>query len=351
MLSINLIGKDNGVGLSRDRDLLAAALRECGCEVVTTSVDEAGAKRRRSMLAQWSVWLGQAARSREQRKVGNHRFDVNVMLEHLWPEYMKFARFNIAVPNPEWFDRHDLSFLKLIDCVWAKTENTLRIFRELGSAATWVGFDSDDRYDPQVERSKSFFHLAGKSTMKGTQRLLEVWRRHPEWPRLAVIQHSRTCEVKFGEATNIEYYTGYVGDAQLRVLQNSSHFHLCLSRTEGWGHYLVEALSVGATVIAVDAPPMNEFVTPERGLLVRAAFSGKQRLADVFEFDISGLEKAVACALAMNDDDLHARAAAARYWFVRNKSGFAGRVQRALDAIPLSARGNSIGTIVSNQNP
>ena len=45
--------------------------------------------------------------------------DVNLMLEHVWLQYLSTAPVNVAVPNPEWFDRHDQRFLAQIDNVAA----------------------------------------------------------------------------------------------------------------------------------------------------------------------------------------------------------------------------------------
>jgi hypothetical protein len=86
-------------------------------------------------------------------------------------------------------------------------------------------------------------------------------------------------------ATNIDLRVGYLTDGELRALQIESAFHICMSRAEGWGHYLVEALSVGAVTVSVDAAPMNELVTAERGVLVPYRSTGHQRLASTYEFD------------------------------------------------------------------
>ena len=51
------------------------------------------------------------------------------MLEHVWLQYLSTAPVNVAVPNPEWFDRHDQRFLTQIDNVWAKTSYTGQLFR------------------------------------------------------------------------------------------------------------------------------------------------------------------------------------------------------------------------------
>lgn len=328
---VNVIGKSNGVGLARDIDLLVGALRAAGHHVDLTIIDAMQAKRRRSPLAQFAArarlaWGGPDARAHASGA------DVNVMLEHVWLQYLSTAPINVVVPNPEWFDRHDRRFLADVDSVWAKTGCTRELFRALGCSTTYIGFDSDDRYDPAITKQRTYFHLAGKSTMKGTDRLLRVWQRHPEWPHLILVQH-QDGGVTAPRAQNIEARVGYMSDEELRSVQNESVFHLCLSLTEGWGHYIAEAMAVGAVTITVDARPMNELVGADRGVLVPYRRTGTQHLATTYQFDEAGLEAAIERSLAMSDAECAQLGARARAWFIENKSGFTGRIEAALLAL------------------
>jgi hypothetical protein len=323
---VNIIGKANGAGLARDIDLLAGALQACGHEVGVTIIDAVQAKRRR-----YAVLTRLVSRSRLGwgAKRALAAADINLMLEHVWPQYLSTALVNVAVPNPEWFDWHDLHFLPEVDTVWAKTGYTGEVFRALGCATTFIGFDSDDRYDAAIPKQSTYFHLAGKSNMKGTDRLLSVWQRHPEWPCLILLHHKRGAR-ELPSAPNIDARVEYLSDAELRRLQNESRFHLCLSLTEGWGHYIAEAMGVGAVTIAVDARPMNELVDPSRGILVPYRATGTQRLATTYQFDDTGLEAAIERTLAMSDEECAQLGERARAWFIHNKSGFGSRIEAAL---------------------
>ncbi len=329
MLSVNVIGKSNGVGLTRDLTLAAEALRAAGCDVTVTKIDRAGAKRRRSKVRQWTArW---ALYRSEQR---TRPFDVNVMLEHLWPEYLALARHNVALPNPEWFDRHDLRWLPRIDRVWAKTRNTQTIYEGLGCKVALTGFDSEDRSLAGVTKQKTFFHLAGRSTMKGTGKLLEVWARNAQWPVLTVVQHEPRAGQPAG--ANIRYRCGYLDETELKRLQNESLFHLCLSQTEGWGHYIVEAMSAGAVVLTTNAPPMNELVEPSRGVWIDSRPSGRQKLAQTFSFDEPSLAGAIERLLVASEGELRSKSANARQWFEANKQGFSERLAAALRTLDQS---------------
>lgn len=331
-LQVRLIGKANGVGLSRDFDLLAGALRACGCQVSLHGCERRDRKRRRGLLTRLVARV-RRLRSTRGATGTSVRYDINLMLEHVWPQFLHQAVRNVLVPNPEWFDRRDLAFLSAADGVWAKTTLAEQLFAARGCRTTHIGFDSCDRYEPAIARQTRFLHLAGRSPLKGTARLLALWRRHPEWPVLTIVQDLE-ADVRHGEgARNLVLRAGFLPDEELRSLQNAHRFQLCTSEAEGWGHYIAESMSVGAVTLTCDAPPMNELVSPERGVLIGSHAGARHNLATLCYFDEPALEAQITRVLAMAPAQWDGIGSAARTWFLDNKHGFAARVQRALDEL------------------
>jgi hypothetical protein len=338
-LKLRLIGKSNGVGLSRDLELLAAALSACGCEVTQQWCERPDRKRRRSLRTRLAMRIS-------RWHLGWHRagpqppFDANIMLEHVWPQFVQQARCNVLVPNPEWFDGRDVAMLDVVDRVWAKTAFAEQLFVARGCRVLRIGFDSDDRFQSTVLRQPQFLHLAGRSPLKGTQRLLALWQRHPQWPQLTVVQDTSAGRAGAKPAVaNIVQVRGFVSDSELRMLQNAHRFHLCLSEAEGWGHYIAEAMSVGAVTFTCDAPPMNELVGAERGILINARLGERHNLARIARFDEAALQAAIERSLALSAAQLDAIGAAARHWFLANKRGFVARLQDAVADIGRALRG------------
>ena len=328
--SVHLLGFDNGVGLSRDLRLIAETLRARGYRVQLTDT------RRRGGLA----GLIQRLRGKwHTSRLANRRrrglpppYDFVLMEEHIVPAFLEDAPRRILLPHPEWFLPRDMEALHRVDLVLAKTREAQRIFADKGCRALCTGFTSEDRHDATVPRDRAFFHLAGSSRTKNTGPLLALWRRHPEWPRLTVVQHPKEAK-PCATAANIEHRIGYLADAELKRLQNAHRFHLCPSATEGFGHYIVEAMSVGAVVITLDAPPMNEMITPERGILVPWSRIGTQHLATIFHFEDASMERAIEHALAMDDARCDAMGAASRAWYEAERAAFPGRLDAALRSV------------------
>lgn len=325
--SVHLLGFDNGVGVTRDLGVLSETLRARGYRVDFTNTRRRGGLPGlvQRVRGQWHI--AQLARRRRHGLAAP--YDLVLMEEHVASAFLEDARFRVVLPHPEWFLPRDQQALDRIDLVLAKTREAARIFSALGCRATCIGFTSEDRLDPDVPRERSFFHLAGGSSTKATEPLLALWRRHPEWPRLTVLQHPREAR-RGAPGANVEHHVGYLPDVELKRLQNAHRFHLCPSETEGFGHYIVEAMSVRAVVITVDAPPMNEMISPERGIAVAYSRTGHRHLATTYHFDDEAMERAIGQAIAMDDAQCDALGAAARAWYEAERAAFPGRLDGAL---------------------
>jgi glycosyltransferase involved in cell wall biosynthesis len=323
-LRLNLIAWNNGVGLTRDLALLERALRAGGFDVHVTAIG-------RGKLRKWFRPAMMRLRSRLRALARRPpRFDVNIMLEHIRPEDLPSAHRTLFIPNPEWCLPTDVAQLRNVAGVLAKTRHAVDIFQRLGVHTEWIGFTSEDRLDAGVPRERRFFHLAGRSSNKGTDALIALWRRHPEWPVLTVLQSPRTARPIEPAVANVEHRVDYIDDAELRQLQNACRFHICCSETEGFGHYLVEAMSVGAVVITTDAAPMNELVDRSRGVCVGYGTTGTQFLATTYFIDCAQLEIQIERLLASDDATLDALGDAARQWFERNDAEFPERLRDAV---------------------
>jgi glycosyl transferase family 1 len=321
VIHVHLVARDNGAGLSRDLEILRGAIGEAGFDLTISAIGAGGLRRQLQFAGVKAklAWLG-------FRKGRAHsRFDINLMDERLRPKYVPLARRNVLMPHPEWFDTAWTKDLGLIDCVFAKTRHAVPLFQALGCRTDFVGFTSIDRRLSQVAREPTFFHLGGRSGNKGTQAIVDAWLGHPEWPTITIIQR-KPLKLPATRPSNLNLITDYIDDSALRILQNGNLFHLCPSETEGFGHHLVEGMSVGAITLATDAPPMNEMVTNERGVLVAYARTGTQQLATTYFVDAAALDAGIERMLALDTGGRRSLSEAARDWWEQNDRAFRQRL-------------------------
>jgi hypothetical protein len=301
---VNILTADNGVGLTRTSRILAEVLTGAGHEVTVHGFEEEPA-------------AGQT-------------YTCNLFLERVLPGWTDTGEVNLLVPNQEWFREEHFPLLAEIDAVVCKTRYAQQLFDELGCVTHFTSFTSLDRAVPGAAPDYArFFHLAGRSLQKGTETIVDRWHDHPEWPELTLVQHPETkLDVT---APNIAYISDYLDEERLRGEQNVHGVHLCPSETEGFGHYLVEAMSCSAVTITVDGPPMNQLVTPARGILAGYRHAETQGLGERYPVDPVALERAVQRALAMDTDDKRRLGRRARAWYEHNDAYFRRRIVEVLD--------------------
>lgn len=328
MIRVHLIARDNGAGLSRDLEILKRVIGAAGFELTVSAIGAGGVRR---FITRMSVRRRLASRARREGAAFG-RFDVNLMDEHLRPEYAPLARRNVLMPHPEWFDVAWTPELAVIDRVFAKTRHAVPLFEALGCRTEFVGFTSFDRLLRDVAREPTFFHLGGRSGNKGSQAIMDLWARKPAWPMLTLIQR-KPLRLPATMPPNVRLISDYLDDAELQALQNRNLFHLCPSETEGFGHHLVEGMSVGAILLVTDAPPMNEMVTPERGVLAGYSRTGKQQLATTYYVDPGALEAGVERMLAFDARERCVLSERARAWWEDNDRAFGERLAHAIETL------------------
>ena len=304
MIDWLLVARNNNYGLTRDAEILAAAISEVGC------ISEFAATRERSLV---------------ERLFRRKRAEHVVHIERVFPHWFSAARKNWLIPNQERFPRRHLSRLRSIDKVLVKTRHAERIFAEMNLPVSYLGFTSEDRFDATVEKNwNRFFHLAGGSTLKGTEEVLALWEHHPEWPELVLVQKEANAPARV--PVNVTLISGFVEDDRLRHLQNECGIHLCPSRSEGWGHHILEAMSVASVAVVTDAAPMNEHVDAECSILVATSGSEPRHLGINFFVDRNALESAIEKILSLADEAKAKLGQAARARYQSIDRGFHERV-------------------------
>ena len=307
MKSALILGRINGAGLDRDAALLAGALKAAGVE---------------TRCPPW----------KDPRTIldTSLRADAAIHLERVAPWWWKHkAPLHILIPNQERFPLRLLGKLRRIDQVWCKTRHAEEIFAKHHTAVRYIGFTSEDRLLEHITPDYGkFIHLAGRSTFKNTALVLELWQKHPEWPRLTLIQHPDNAPATV--PANVDLISRHLPDDELKKLQNSHGIHLCPSISEGWGHYIAEAMSCRAVTVTTDAPPMNELVTAERGVLVPYHRSEPRHLGRNFFVDPAALETAIQSLIAMPAAEKSALGMRARSWFENNDALFGKMVSAAI---------------------
>ena len=320
--TIHVISPVLGMGNRLDLELVAPLLEQSGFDVTRYPLTD---RRRRTRFAKVAGTLLRRPQ----------RFDLNIFLGPIFPECLPLARKNAWIPNPEGFIERVRKWLPRIDFVLAKTRLTERIFRNLGLQTEYIGFTSLDHYDGQVPRDYTKFLHASSSPCKGSKRLLEVWKAHPEWPELIVVDPNNDSTIASSGRPNIRI-TKWLPTSEFWQLQNSIGFHMCCSEAEGYGHYIMESMGCGAVTFTTNGPPMNELVQPSRGILLDCLDeTSALGLSHRYFFKPESLEEQIPRVMKLDQAALKQIGSSARAFFLENdrlfRQNFPGVIQSLVD--------------------
>jgi glycosyltransferase involved in cell wall biosynthesis len=330
---INVVYSDNGSGLSRDAWVVRSALERAGHRVWLTRRPP----RRFPIALNYAPELAQQIlRDGTQRVVRawakrTHLWDVNIFLDRLVPDYFDCARMNCLVPNQEWLPPEDRCLLKDIDLVLFKTRHAMSLLQREAKQSEYVGFTSLDRRDRRTgRRAPAALHICGWNPHKGTDAVVGAWAKHPEWPELTVVTQLQTLPPANANVTRL---TSRVSDVQLRHLQNGCAVHVCPSEVEGFGHTLMEAMSCGAVLITTDAPPMDELVLPDEGILVPHSRTAPMGAGTRYMVDERRLAETIASVWRMDTPLIERFRRAARAKFEASQACFHHGLARAIQGM------------------
>jgi len=339
-ITLNLITYNNGYGLTRDVQLLAGLITKFLPKGVEADM-------KYSDFYDYKIRMA----------------DANIFMEI--PSYllMPHAHLNVLIPNQEWYYKTWVPYVGTLDRIWTKSRYALDIYRSLmseqGGNGTrqvnylgWKSSDYGEGMEPELsdswieageegQDSEIWLHVCGKSIYKQTQVIIDAWK--PEYPVLEIIYSPRDVKgLVVREQDNLVYFTERLTHDQLVDKMRTRRVHLCPSETEGFGHYLHEAMSVGALIISTRGPPMNEWiydsgdwdvvetsgVTPDNGVLVDCKKKPVvQKLGSRYIISPEKMSAAVERVMAMSVSERQRLGQQARQDYLSNLASFESRLQ------------------------
>ena len=254
-----------------------------------------------------------------------------VFIERVFEHPLLAAYGRLALlPNPEWLTEGDARRAQgLITEVWHKTKfSAARLAAILPDKAHHhLGFTSPAGLAP-VSNHERLAHFGGKSRTRHTQDLIDLWLADPCLPLLTLQAYGRDLSVpRWIACQNLDLFMGHLAEKDYREAFSAHGIHLCTSQVEGFGHYINEARAIGALIVTLDGPPMNELVDANCGILIPTRRTAPHHHGLCFLADRAAIGEAVAIALSMPLAQRRAHGLRARERFAREHEAFAQRLR------------------------
>jgi hypothetical protein len=298
--SVHLIFWKNGKGLDLHAQVITRLAEDNGLKVTASHIEKPGhygtlwEDHVQTRLHNWRLHrklVRQARRHGSNMK--SKPYDLCICIEDIVPTAFHIAKRIALVPCQEWFKKSQRRQAIKLDAVICASRLAETIFSRRGAKTYYTGFTTftPEETEPEFQDYGCCLHVAGRSFTKGTPTVIEAWRRHPEWPMLTVLG---TGNYRIGAIPdNVHVIERFLSIEEKQLLQSRHGLHLCPSESESYGHTIAEGMSVAALVITTNAPPMNELITPERGMLVDVSSIQPRGLDYRYLVNVNALEQSM----------------------------------------------------------
>jgi glycosyltransferase involved in cell wall biosynthesis len=322
-----------GFGLANDARILKNALSTLGHQVKIVECPTVSSNANRGLTA-LLIHLAKVVGilffyRRIQRLIFGRPSEVAIHIEKVFYGKLFSHQKHILIPNQEWFSPGSFSLLEYIDVIWVKTDFAKAIFSEFKKNTAYIGFCSLIDYVGSSDKSRDyFFSRIGKGPFRGANKLVDIWRRHPEWPPLKMVIDPSCRPPEPPE--NVEYIDIFAHVEDYHRLAGGSLFHIYATEAEGFGHSINEAMGLGCVVLVTNAPPMNELVTRDCGLLIDAEYAGQKLFSPRFSIKDSALEDVIARAMQLDQNEIDLLSQNAKARFQKIKETFIDNLDLAI---------------------
>ena len=213
--------------------------------------------------------------------------ELNIFLEVINPSLFAFARKNVWIPNPEWTYKTWIPYLKMIDEVWAKTQESYDIFRGMGVKTIFTGWSSlDKRWDISEKKN---YHKAivpvGRNIYRYPKAILQAYDRirqrdpvtYKKLPELHIVYDPKTMQIYVPPeiADKVVQHSEVMSESEYNSLMKECGLCVCLSLTEGFGHVVNESMSAGCNLLLSPISPFIKDLAPEPLTSVYYTFASK----------------------------------------------------------------------------
>jgi hypothetical protein len=241
--------------------------------------------------------------------------DVNIFLELLNPSLFSYAAKNIWIPNIEWTPLIWVPYMDMVNEIWAKTHEAERIIKDLTpTPVRYIGWTSLNKETPS---NKNYFKAIvplGKNPNREIDVLFKAYENiqcvgpidFSKLPILHVVSW-KPIEVPSTISDRVVIHEKLSDDDYDKLLTESG-VCICLSKAEGFGHAVNEAMASGCNMIVSSIAPFLEDVVGEvnAGALfcdVSETLSNGNYFGSLLSSDVDSLVKQLQQYIDTSDED------------------------------------------------
>lgn len=233
--------------------------------------------------------------------------EVNFFIEVVNPALFPYAAKNIWIPNPEWTPKTWKPYARMVDEVWLKTHEAMKLFEDWPCVKRYIGWTSIDKTMPETKNFQKAIVPVGKNIWRNPRPIIQtyMWIQrnapilYPMLPELHIVHMPEAVPLPPlppAVAEKIILHSEVMAEADYDALLKECGLCICMSAAEGFGHAVNEAMSAGCALMLSPIDPFLELTHRKDVLWVSELkrTANPQCLGDLYDVDQRSIYEALA---------------------------------------------------------
>lgn len=260
---------------------------------------------------------------------------VNIFLENMNMLHVGKAKYNIFIPNQQYFHKNWLEMCESFDMIICKTQYCYDIFKEYISEdkLVHIGWRSPDNMVLSTEKDCSeWLLLYNEPFVNDLQKVLDVWT--VDHPNLNIVFSGGVNKnVKRVNLPNIEYIEN-IKPEEFSKLFSKCMVHLCLDETDCFNHNVNQCQLTKSVPIVTSKGPVSEVVCDDACFKVSSTRKRyREGMGSLYKYSKDDLKEVIDKVIGTSDTTLEIMGNNGRLHSERRQHIFVDRMTKFLTSV------------------
>ena len=260
---------------------------------------------------------------------------VNIFLENMNMLHVGKAKYNIFIPNQQYFHKNWLEMCESFDMIICKTQYCYDIFKEYISEdkLVHIGWRSPDNMVLSTEKDYSeWLLLYNEPFVNDLQKVLDVWT--VDHPNLNIVFSGGVNKnVKRVNLPNIEYIEN-IKPEEFSKLFSKCMVHLCLDETDCFNHNVNQCQLTKSVPIVTSKGPVSEVVCDDSCFKVSSTRKRyREGMGSLYKYSKDDLKEVIDKVIGTSDTTLEIMGNNGRLHSEKRQHIFVDRMTKFLTSV------------------
>ena len=267
--------------------------------------------------------------------------EINFFVESINPSLFHSAAKNIWIPHPEWTQQNWKPYGRMVDEIWVKTHEAVKLFEDWGNVR-YINWTSVDKTVPITKDYGRAIVPVGKNIWRHPKPIVQAYMRiqqtNPDlFERLPVIElvyyDIQVPKIPDSVSSKFVIHSDRMSEKEYDQLMADCGLMICTSAAEGFCHAVNEGMSAECMLILSAIKPFSEITNNAIWASSARSVTHTECLGVLEDVDVGSLVDALTLYVNMSHHEKRSESRANRDRYEQRHAKFLKTIEKAIQNV------------------